>query len=68
MLEGPRPPSSQPMLSRREKILQHEVLACDDPICCCEAEPRWLRLQHEADGTPIPSEWECLARPPCDEF
>jgi hypothetical protein len=66
MPDAPAPVPAQ--LSRREKLLRQEVLACDDPICCCEAEPRWLRLQHEADGAPTPSEWESLTRPPCDEL
>jgi len=62
------PTPSPRSLTRREKLLQQEVLACDDPICCCEAEPRWLRLQHNETTPSEPSEWECLTRPPNDEL
>jgi hypothetical protein len=57
-----------PSLTRVEKVLQREILACDDPICCCEAEPRWLRIRHEEEDASTPSEWECLRRAPSDEL
>lgn len=63
----PSSPNSA-IIPRRDKLLQREVQACEDPICCCEAEPRWLRLQHERDRLPYPSEWECLDRAPRDEL
>ena len=50
------------------KVLKREVLACDDPICSCEAEPRWLLFEQEAMGQADPSEWESLSRPPNAEL
>lgn len=63
----PSPPNSVTP-TRLDKLLQQEVDACEDPICCCEPEPRWLRFQHEHDGLPHPSEWESLELAPRDEL
>jgi len=54
---------AQGNLSRCQKLLQQEVLACEDPICCCEAEPRWLRFEQEHSDPANPSEWESTERP-----
>ncbi len=62
------PTPAAPTRTRREKLLEQEVLACEDPVCCCEAEPRWLRFQQECEGSPAVSEWEVLARPPEGEL
>jgi hypothetical protein len=52
--------------TRFEKLRRQEVLACEDPICCCEAEPRWLRLESQEQRAV--SEWESLSRPPREEL
>lgn len=52
--------------TRYEKLLQQEVLACEDPICCCEAEPRWLRF--DRDDPTRASEWESAERDSADEL
>lgn len=54
--------------ARYQKLLSQEVDACEDPVCCCEAEPRWRRIEHENTCQPGPSEWEALERSPSDEL
>lgn len=54
--------------TRQEKLLAQEILACEDPVCCCEPEPRWLQFEHLASGENEPSEWEVLDRSPADEL
>lgn len=52
--------------SRSQRVLSREVVACEDPTCCCEPEPRWLYLEsHDQNEM---SEWEVIQRYPCDEF
>lgn len=53
-------------LTRCLKLLQQEVMACEDPICCCEAEPRWLRF--DQNDPAAHSEWESVERPPNGEL
>lgn len=55
-------------LTRREKLLMQEVQACDDPICCCEAEPRWLAFQQAQECATGFCEWENLNRYPAEEL
>lgn len=54
--------------SRRDKVLRHDVEACDDPVCSCEPEPRWLRLQQQRDFPQEVSEWESIERSPNEEL
>jgi hypothetical protein len=61
-------PIPLPSTRRRDTLLREEILPCDDPVCCCEPEPRWLRLQHDQDFPDDPSEWDFLDRAPCDEL
>ena len=50
----------------RDKVLNQEINPWDDPVCSCEAEPRWLLFQQE--GLAGPGEWEGLDRPPSEEL
>lgn len=55
-------------LTHAEKLLMHEVEACEDPVCCCEPEPRWLAFQNEIDCPAGLCEWENLRRAPAEEL
>lgn len=68
MMANDRTNPAPPPLTRFEKVLRQEVLPCDDPVCCCEAEPRWLLFQHDIDSPDTCSEWDSLARSPADEL
>lgn len=61
-------PPSGALLTRCERVLQREVEACEDPVCCCEAEPRWVRFGDGGDGGREASEWEVIERSPRDEL
>jgi hypothetical protein len=54
--------------SRLEKLLAQEISACEDPVCCCEPEPRWLEFERMCLGQVDPGEWEALKRSPADEL
>jgi hypothetical protein len=62
------PRDASGVVSRCQKLLRQEVRACDDPVCCCEAEPRWLRLQQAEDDAASVSEWESLDRTAAEEL
>jgi hypothetical protein len=51
---------------RRDKLLAQEIDACEDPICCCEAEPRWLLFDQDDECGPC--EWEGINRSPGEEL
>jgi hypothetical protein len=51
----------------RQKHLR-EISPTDDPICSCEAEPRWLHFQDQTENPDTPDEWESLERAPNDEL
>ncbi len=55
-------------LTRSERLVRRVVRAWDDPVCCCEPEPRWLRFQQEREHPRTPGEWESLERAPCEEL
>lgn len=55
-------------LTHGEKLLLREVEACEDPICCCEPEPRWLVFENEMASPGALCEWESLNRAPADEL
>jgi hypothetical protein len=45
---GHAPPEPRPAPAPRASI--HEgVTECDDPICCCEPEPRWREVAAEME-------------------
>ncbi len=54
--------------ARYEKLVRKEVQPYEDPVCCCEPEPRWLRFEQENDGSSVPSEWEAIERAPSEEL
>jgi|GEM_PF-6784540 len=60
------PSPTKPPSGRRQKVLDQPIEPSDDPICCCEAEPRWLQFEHGPDDQP--TEWESLSRPPSQEL
>jgi hypothetical protein len=61
-------PASPGVRRRRDILLAREVEACEDPVCCCEAEPRWLRFRDLQEGRREPTEWESLDRAPNEEL
>ena len=63
-----KPTPAPPSPTRFEKLLRQEVQPCDDPICCCEDEPRWLLFQHGIDSPDECSEWDGLSRTPKGEL
>lgn len=60
--------ASPGLLTRREKVLRQEVEACEDPVCCCEAEPRWVRFRDAGERPAELSEWEAIERSPGEEL
>lgn len=50
----------------RDKVLNQDINFWEDPVCCCEPEPRWLAFQQEMQARP--GDWENVARAPCDEL
>ena len=66
MQSGPNESISETAQRHRDRVLNQEINPWDDPVCSCEAEPRWLLFQQ--DGLAGPGEWEGLDRPPNQEL